>query len=44
MPVYKVKGGWKIRNVPGIHKTRKEALKQLAAIKISQHKKDKRKK
>lgn len=39
MPVYKVKGGWKIENTPGISKTKKEAEQRLKAIKASQSKK-----
>lgn len=39
MPVRKVKGGWKIDNVPTIHKTKKEAQQQLKAIQASKRKK-----
>ena len=38
MPIRKVKKGWKIDNVPGIHKTRKDAVKRLQAIKAKQSK------
>ena len=38
MPIRKVKGGYKIVNTPGVSKTKKEAQKRLAAIKISQKK------
>lgn len=39
MPIRKVKGGWKIDNVKGLSKTRKEAEQRLKAIKIEQAKK-----
>ncbi len=39
MPVRKVKGGYKIDNVAGIHKTRASAVRQLQAIKASQARK-----
>lgn len=39
MPIYKVKGGWKIANTPGKSKTKASALKRLRAIKASQRKK-----
>lgn len=42
MPVRKVKEGWKVEGTPTIHKTKKEALAQLAAIKISQKKRRKK--
>jgi len=36
MPVYKVKGGWKIDNTPGVSKTKKQAEERLKAIKSEQ--------
>lgn len=42
MPIHKVKGGWKVEGTPTVHKTKKEAQDQLAAIKISQRKKGKK--
>jgi len=39
MPVRKVKGGYKVEGASKVHKTRKEAEKQLKAIKASQNKK-----
>jgi len=39
VPVRKVKGGWKVENVPTVHKTRAAAERQLRAIKASQAKK-----
>lgn len=36
MPIHKVKGGWKIVNVKGKSKTKKQALKRLKAIKARQ--------
>lgn len=42
MPIRKVKGGWKIENVPGISKTRAAAVKRLRAIKARQAKKKKK--
>lgn len=38
MPIRKVKGGYKIDNVPGISKTKKQAQERLRAIKASQAK------
>lgn len=38
MPIRKVKGGYKIDNTKGKSKTKKDAQKRLAAIKISQKK------
>lgn len=38
MPIYKVKGGWKIKNVPGVSKTKGAALRRLRAIKANQNK------
>jgi len=37
MPVRKVKGGFKIDNVPKVHKTKAAAERQLRAIKASQN-------
>ena len=42
MPIKKTSKGWKIENVPGYSKTKKEAEKRLAAVKISQKKKRKK--
>ena len=42
MPVYKSKGGYKIKNVKGKSKTKKAAMKRLRAVKASQSKKKKR--
>lgn len=39
MPIRKTKKGWKIDNVAGYSKTKAEAKKRLAAIKIRQKKK-----
>ena len=41
MPVRKVAGGWKIDNVPGVSKTRPEAVRRLRAVKINQRKRRK---
>lgn len=38
MPIRKVKGGYKIDNVPGTHKTKAAAERQLRAIKANQNK------
>lgn len=38
MPIYKTDGGYKIKNVKGKSKTKKEAIKRLMAIKASQDK------
>lgn len=43
MPIRKVKGGYKIDKVKGKSKTKKAAKKRLAAIKINQSKKGKKK-
>lgn len=43
MPIKKVKGGYKIKNVKGKSKTKKEALKRLIAIKLNQMKRRKNK-
>jgi len=42
MPVRKVKGGWQVENTKAVHPTKKDAEKQLKAIKISQAKKGKK--
>ena len=42
MPVYKSAAGWKIVNVSGSHKTKKEAEKQLRAIEAAKEKKKKK--
>lgn len=44
MPIRKVAGGWKIKNTPGISKTKSSAIKRLKAIKVSQAMNKKRKK
>ena len=36
MPIYKVKGGYKIKNTRGKSKTRAAAVRRLRAIKASQ--------
>jgi len=36
MPIHKTTKGWKIDNVPGYSKTKKEAEKRLKAVKASQ--------
>jgi len=36
MPIRKVKGGFKIDNVPGVSKTKAAAVKRLRAVKASQ--------
>jgi len=36
MPINKTSKGWKIVNVPGYSKTKKEAEKRLRAVKASQ--------
>lgn len=38
MPIRKVKGGYKVQGTNTVHKTKKKAQKQLAAIKINQAK------
>lgn len=38
MPIRKVPGGYKIDNVPGVSKTKREAEARLRAIKATQHK------
>jgi hypothetical protein len=43
MPIKKVKGGYKIKNVAGKSKTKEAAKKRLAAIKINQNKRKKTK-
>lgn len=42
MPIRKVKGGYKIDNVPGVSKTLAAAKKRLAAIKANQAKRGKK--
>lgn len=42
MPVLKVKGGWKVQNVPKVHKTKAAAVRQLRAVKASQKRRIKR--
>lgn len=42
MPIRKVKGGWKVQGTNTVHDTKKQAQKQLAAIKINQKKKGKK--
>lgn len=37
MPIVKVNGGFKIRNVKGVSPTRAEAEERLRAIKVVQH-------
>lgn len=39
MPMYKSKGGYKIKNVKGKSKTKKAAVRRLRAVKASQAKK-----
>jgi len=39
MPIYKAKGGYKIKNVKGKSPTKKAAKKRMAAIQISKKKK-----
>jgi len=41
MPIYKAKGGYKIKNVKGKSPTKKAAKKRMAAIQISKAKKKK---
>jgi len=41
MPIYKSKGGYKIKNVKGKSKTKKAAVRRLRAVKASQAKKKK---
>ena len=38
MPIYKTKGGWKIKNTKGKSKTKKAAIRRLRAIKANQAK------
>ena len=38
MPIKKTSKGWKIENVPGTSKTKKEAQKRLKAVKTRQGK------
>lgn len=42
MPIRPVKGGFKIDNVPGVHKTKAGAERQLRAIKANQNRKKKK--
>lgn len=42
MPIYKTKGGYRIKNVRGVSRTKTAARKRLAAIKISQKRRGKR--
>lgn len=42
MPIKKVRGGYKIENVKGVSKTKKEAEIRLRAIKASQAKRGKK--
>jgi len=42
VPIKKVKGGYKIENVPGVSKTKKAAIQRLKAIKANQSKKSKK--
>ena len=39
MPIYKIKGKYKIKNTKGVSKTRKQALRRLRAIKANQKRK-----
>lgn len=32
MPVKRVPGGWKVKNVPKVHDTKKAAVQQMRAI------------
>lgn len=41
MPIRKTTKGYKIDNVPGYHKTKEGAVKQLQAVKASQSRKNK---
>lgn len=41
MPVEKVRGGYKVRNVNKVHKTKKAAQRQQRAIKANQRKRKK---
>ena len=42
MPIFKSKGGFRIQNVKGVSPTKKQAVRRLAAIKISQAKRGKK--
>lgn len=42
MPIYKTKGGYKIKNVKGTSKTKKEVEQRLQAVKANQAKKGKK--
>lgn len=44
MPISKVKGGYKIQNVPGTSKSKADAEKRLQAIKARQAQEGKKKK
>ena len=35
MPIYKTKGGYKIKNTKGFSKTKQQALRRLRAIKAN---------
>ena len=43
MPIYKVKGGYKIENVKGVSKTKAQAERRLRAIKAEQVRRAKKK-
>ena len=43
MPIYKTTKGYKIKNVPGTHKTKAGAERQLRAIKANQARRTKNK-
>jgi len=36
MPILRVKGGYRVKNTPTIHRRKRDALRQLIAIKAAQ--------
>lgn len=37
MPIIRVKGGYQVQNTSTVHRTKREAMRQLHAIKAAQH-------
>jgi predicted secreted Zn-dependent protease len=42
MPILRVPGGYQVENTPTVHRTKREAMRQLLAIKASQAAKKKK--
>lgn len=36
MPIERVPGGYRVQNTPTVHRTKRQAMRQLQAIKIQQ--------